>query len=56
MGLFTYKHGKKVNSRTDMFMYKELKKEKSNSKLQIGILTAQLLQSEVRLKEVKFTY
>ena len=38
--------------RTDMFMYKELKKQKSNSKLQIGILTAQLAESEVKLKEV----
>ena len=33
-------------------MYKELKKQKSNSKLQIGILIAQLAESEVRLKEV----
>ena len=37
-----------------MFMYKELKKQKSNSKLQIGILIAQLAESEVRLKEVQF--
>ena len=37
-----------------MFMYKELKKQKSNSKLQIGILIAQLAESEVRLKEVEW--
>ena len=34
-----------------MFMYKELKKQKSESKLQIGILMAKLSESEAKLKE-----
>ena len=37
--------------RSDMFMYKELKKQKSESKLQIGILMAKLSESEAKLKE-----
>ena len=36
--------------RSDMFMYKELKKQKSESKLQIGILMAKLSESEAKLK------
>ena len=37
--------------RSDMFMYKELKKQKSESKLQIGILMGKLSESEAKLKE-----